>query len=485
MSGLDDEKLMVQLRSLRRQDPPPRQEYVTYLDQSLVKQAQKMKKWQKAGRILSVTGGAAAAVMLALLVALPYGKEEASSVRVEQRIEDVPQQTSNPPVIVQKPPIQSQSGEQGKQHNREQSPVTTQPKTKPKTKPQTQVLPLPQKQVQPKPSAVQSNAPSQSVEQYIQQKLGEMSKQYRLVSNSQEKNVAVFQRVIHNVPFVDSVITVKLESDGKPAGMVIEENLDTEANLALFPNPAKAISKEEAMQKLTASLKQEEVAVFSGYVNALSGEVLDRRFQTIATADGPKLIPIQAKGKQLKASSKEEIPTFLAQELGVHIGQDNRPLATVEHEEYWEYTWKIADSTHFTARLANDSGQLLAYRIKKQTEPANSSQLSQAEAAGIGATKLATYLSTPITHLTVEGAVVEDSAIRLDYTAVTGGGRLDSHRYTVWVDSSSKQVIGMEGNFSESVGASKDDRPSLELVYVWPDINGKRAQAPYLVYQIN
>lgn len=483
MSGLEDEKLMVQLRGLRRKDPPPRQEFVTYLDQTLVKQARQMKQRKKVGRILSMAGGVAATVVLALLVAVPDGKEAqdgTSSVRTEQRAEnapslakekDIPEQRKIPPVAEQRKI--SQVKEQPKQ--KEQS-VITQPQS------------LPKSQALPKTATTASNTPTLSVEQYMKQKLGDKSKQYQLASNHLEKDTAVFQRVINGIPFADSVVKVHLESDGTPAGMVMEENLDAEADLSLFPNPEKAISKEEAVQRLTASLKQEEVATFAGYINALNGEVLDHRFQSVAATGSYSLIPIQAQGKLLMANSDEEIATLIQKEFGVRIGDDNRPLSTEEQESYMEYTWKMTDATYLTARFAKKSGQLLAYRMKTNTESHTSPELSQAEAAQIGAKKLAYYLPRQITQLAMEGAAVEDSAIRLDFIAITQGARAESHKYKVWVDSTSRQVVGMEGNFSEigesSTESNKGNSPSLELLYVWPELNGKRTPAPYLVYQV-
>ncbi|MFS0553629.1 YcdB/YcdC domain-containing protein [Brevibacillus sp. 179-C9.3 HS] len=483
MSGLEDEKLTVQLRGLRRQDPPPRQEFVTYLDQTLVKQARQIKKRQKVSRILSMTGGAAAAVVLALLVAVPDGKEVpdgTSSVRTEQRAEnapslakekEIPEQSNIPPVAEQRKT--SQVKEQPKQ--KEQSIIT-------------KSQPLPKSRTQPKTATTVSNAPTLPVEQYIKQKLGDKSKQYQLASNHQEKDTAVFQRVINGIPFADSVVKVPLESDGRPAGMVIEENLDAATDLSIFPSPAKAISKEEAVQRLTASLKQEEVATFAGYINALSGEVLDRHFQSVAAARSYSLIPIQAQGKLLVASSEEEIASLIQEEFGVRIGGENRPLSTEQHEAYMEYTWKMTDDTYLTARFASKSGQLLAYRMKNKTESDTSAELSQAQAAEIGAKKLASYLPRQITQLAIEGAAVEDSAIRLDFIAITQGARVESHKYKVWVDSTSKQVVGLEGNFSEigesSTESNKGNSPSLELLYVWPEVNGKRTPAPYLVYQV-
>ncbi|MED1799564.1 hypothetical protein [Brevibacillus porteri] len=480
MSGLEDEKLTVQLRGLRRQDPPPRQEFVTYLDQTLVKQARQMKQRKTAGRILSMAGGAAATVVLALLVAVPDGKEApegTSSVRTEQRAEnapslakekDIPEQR-NIPLVAEQRKI-SQVKEQPKQKERS---VITQSQS------------LPKSQTLPKTA---SNTPTLSVEQYMKQKLGDKSTQYQLASNHLEKDTAVFQRVINGIPFADSVVKVHLESDGTPAGMVIEENFDAEADLSLFPNPEKAISKEEAVQRLTASLKQEEVATFAGYINALNGEVLDRRFQSVAATGSYSLIPIQAQGKLLMANSDEEIATLIQKEFGVRIGGDNRPLSTEEHESYMEYTWKMTDATYLTARFAKKSGQLLAYRMKTNTESHTSPELSQAEAAQIGAKKLAYYLPSQITQLAMEGAVVEDSAIRLDFIAITQGARAESHKYKVWVDSTSRQVVGLEGNFSEigesSTESNKGNSPSLELHYVWPELNGKRTPAPYLVYQV-
>ncbi|TQK54142.1 hypothetical protein FB479_107130 [Brevibacillus sp. AG162] len=477
MSGLEDEKLTVQLRGLRRQDPPPRQEFVTYLDQTLVKQARQMKQRKKVGRILSMTGGAAATVVLALLVAVPDGKEApdgTSSVRTEQRAEnapllakekDIPEQR-NIPLVAEQRKI-SQVKEQPKQ--KEQSVIT-------------------QSQSLPKTAITASNTPTLSVEQYMKQKLGDKSKQYQLASNHQEKDTAVFQRVINGIPFADSVVKVHLESDGSPAGMVIEENLDAEADLSIFPNPEKAISKEEAVQRLTASLKQEEVATFAGYINALNGEVLDRRFQSVAATGSYSFIPIQAQGKLLMANSDEEIATLIQKEFGVGIEEVNRPLSTEEHDSYMEYTWKMTDATYLTARFAKKSGQLLAYRMRTNTESHTSSDLSQAEAAQIGAKKLAYYLPRQITQLAMEGSAVEDSAIRLDFIAITQGALAESHKYKVWVDSTSRQVVGLEGNFSEigelSTEPNKGNSPSLELLYVWPELNGKRTPAPYLVYQV-
>ncbi|GEC90171.1 hypothetical protein [Brevibacillus brevis] len=477
MSGLEDEKLTVQLRGLRRQDPPPRQEFVTYLDQTLVKQARQMKQRKKVGRILSMTGGAAATVVLALLVAVPDGKEApdgTSSVRTEQRAEnapllakekDIPEQR-NIPLVAEQRKI-SQVKEQPKQ--KEQSVIT-------------------QSQSLPKTATTASNTPTLSVEQYMKQKLGDKSKQYQLASNHQEKDTAVFQRVINGIPFADSVVKVHLESDGSPAGMVIEENLDAEADLSIFPNPEKAISKEEAVQRLTASLKQEEVATFAGYINALNGEVLDRRFQSVAATGSYSFIPIQAQGKLLMANSDEEIATLIQKEFGVGIEEVNRPLSTEEHDSYMEYTWKMTDATYLTARFAKKSGQLLAYRMRTNTESHTSPDLSQAEAAQIGAKKLAYYLPRQITQLAMEGSAVEDSAIRLDFIAITQGALAESHKYKVWVDSTSRQVVGLEGNFSEigesSTEPNKGNSPSLELLYVWPEFNGKRTPAPYLVYQV-
>ncbi|MBW5469316.1 hypothetical protein GPJ61_15760 [Brevibacillus formosus] len=477
MSGLEDEKLTVQLRGLRRQDPPPRQEFVTYLDQTLLKQARQMKQRKKVGRILSMTGGAAAAVVLALLVAVPDGKEApdgTSSVRTEQRAEnapslakekDIPEQRNIPPVAEQRKISQV----------KEQSVIT-------------QSQSLPKSQALPKTATTASNTPTLSVEQYMKQKLGDKSKQYQLASNHQEKDTAVFQRVINGIPFADSVVKVPLESDGSPAGMVIEENLDAEASLSIFPNPEKAISKEEAVQRLTASLKQEEVATFAGYINALNGEVLDRRFQSVAATGSYSLIPIQAQGKLLMANSDEEIATLIQKEFGVGIEEVNRPLSTEEHDSYMEYTWKMTDATYLTARFAKKSGQLLAYRMRTNTESHTSPELSQAEAAQIGAKKLAYYLPRHITQLAMEGAAVENSAIRLDFIAITQGALAESHKYKVWVDSTSRQVVGLEGNFSEigesSTESNKGNSPSLELLYVWPELNGKRTPAPYLVYQV-
>lgn len=479
MSGLDEEKLSVQLRGLRRQDPPPRQEFVTYLDQTLVKKARQMKKRQKVYRVLSVTGGAAAAVVLALFVAVPVGKESpegTSSIRFEQRSVTVPPSekkgvTRQEPVS-KKQPVKQEEG-QTKQSREQAVESKTQS--------------FANKQAQQKQATSNSNEPALSVEKYMQQKLGDKSKQYRMVSSQQETNTAVFQREINGVPFADSVVKIRLE-DGRPVGMVMEESIHADAELSLFPSPAKAMSKEEALQRLTAILKPEEAEAFSGYINALNGEVLDRHFQSLTAGSGYSLIPIQAQGKPLKASSIEEIASLIQDEFGVHIGGENRPMATVEHKAYMEYTWKIADATYVTARFASPSGQLLTYQMKNQAGSEISPELSQAEAAQIGAEKLESYLPASITQLAMDGAAVEGSAIRLDFTAIAQGVRLDSHPYKVWVDGTSKQVVGMEGNFAEGgkvlTEPIKGNSPSLELLYVWPERNGKRTSVPYLVYQV-
>ncbi|MFC8684079.1 hypothetical protein [Brevibacillus porteri] len=478
MSGLDEEKLSVQLRGLRRHDPPPRQEFVTYLDQTLVKQARQMKKRQKVCHVLSVTGGIAAAVVLALFVAMPVGKESSegtSSIRSEERPVTVP--LSEKKGVTPQEPISKQQPvkrEEGQKQSREQA---VEPKAQS----------FASKQAQQKEATSNNNEPVLSVEKYMQQKLGDKSKQYRMVLSQQETNTAVFQREINGVPFADSVVKVRLAEDGRPAGMVMEESIHAEAELSLFPSPAKAISKEEALQRLTASLTPEEVMTFSGYINALNGEVLDKHFQSLTAGSGYNLIPIQAQGKPLKASSEEEIASLIQHEFGVHIGGENRPLATVEHEAYMEYTWKVADATYLTARFASPSGQLLTYRMKKQTDSETPPELSHGEAAQIGAKKLESYLPTSIKQLAMDGVAVEGSAIRLDFTAIAQGVRVDSHPYKVWVDGTSKQVIGMEGNFVEVKGSAestKNDSPTLELLYVWPERNGKRSSAPYLVYQV-
>ncbi|TKI58960.1 hypothetical protein E8L90_28205 [Brevibacillus antibioticus] len=480
MSGLEDEKLTVQLRGLRRQDPPPRQEFVTYLDQTLVKKARQMKNRQKVYHVLSVPGGVAAAVALALFVAMPVGKESqegTSGIRSEERpvtvsLSEKMGVTPQEPVSKQQP-VKREEG-QTKQ-SREQA---VEPKTQS----------FANKQAQQKEATSNSNGPALSIEKYMQQKLGDKSKQYRMVSSQQETNTAVFQREINGVPFVDSVVKVRLEEDGRPKGMVMEESIHAEAELSLFPSPAKAISKEEALQRLTVNLKPEEAATFSGYINALNGEVLDKHFQSLTAGSGYNLIPIQAQAKPLKASSKEEIASLIQHEFGVHIGGENRPVATLKGETFMEYRWKVADATYLTARFASPSGQLLTYRMKKRTDSETLPELSQAEAAQMGAKKLESYLPTSITQLAMDGAAVEGSAIRLDFTAIAQGVRLDSHPYKVWVDGTSKQVIGMEGDFTEGgkvlTEPIKGNGPRLELIYVWPERNGKRTSAPYLVYQV-
>ncbi|WP_232774080.1 MULTISPECIES: hypothetical protein [Brevibacillus] len=72
--------------------------------------------------------------------------------------------------------------------------------------------------------------------------------------------------------------------------------------------------------------------------------------------------------------------------------------------------------------------------VEKNTESHTSPELSQAEAAQIGVKKLAYYLPRQITQLAMEGAAVEDSAIRLDFIAITHGALVESHKYKVWVE---------------------------------------------------
>lgn len=488
MSGHDDEQLIGQLKQLKHTIPAPRQEFVTYVDQMLANRAKKMKQRNHLKHVATSVGGIAATVTLAVSLASysrtePFQKADFPQQNESQHISAVQPEMSLPifPVKPTPGPLPSEKIDQPKTVGQEQTKTA-----------QTVTTENPDSH-----GAIVGAAAD-----YLQKKLGAERKNYEndAVLDKAQKEVT-FRRLIHGIPVEHNGVTIQLGENGEPAGLTIHESFDPAHDLSLFPQPSNAMTQDNARQVLAKSvLKQPSLRYELPhiYVNALTGELLDGSGQPLNSGDQQKIYQVTAKGKQLIASSADEAADLLKTEFGLALTRENLVYTTNYRDEWIEYIWKLDESTFVTTKWSAQNNHLLSYKVEKQGSTGKQVNVSTGKAEEIALTNLMRYLHKTIKEVHLLQSTSEGTATRFNFACGYEGSPVIDRSYEVWIDNNTGEMVGIEGDFAkemvelqklDSERSSKGEpeflqNHQLELVYVWPERNGKRTDTPYLVYRL-
>lgn len=511
------EELEQQLKRLPELEQSLRPEYIAYLDEKLQKEATAVKRRLRHRRILTHTATAAAVILLGSWVtAMPWQhpSPQASTSPADSNIASLPLDHPQEPAATTHVAEQPKPAEQ----TQTKAQVPTPPANTGVSEAQAN---SPTVNVKEQPPAGQYNdepdkqsPPLRIAQSYLTEMLGDESQQYTINTKQTDlkEGKIVFSRMIHGVPFYNDSYSVGVEHD-TVSYFKFNRLPEKQRNLSQFPPPVDILSEKEALEIIAGTMqpvyrydkngaltKRYELD-FPGYLDAKTGKMLKTPDQPSQIPPHKADIPVESKGKKLKADSVNEVITLLQQEFGVAFdGERGTSPNSISYGKEWgtEYTWAGADNT-ITAQVS-PNGLLTAYHVQETAAETNGSKRAPQEDDVKKAVEfLERYLDKKITALGLLGSGWDDKEISYTFGASIDGVPIAGRTFNVTLDQRG-QVVGMEesrfasknpplsfeATSREAAISQYEKQHKLELVYIWPkkDADDKNASdAPKLVYQ--
>ncbi|MEJ8547891.1 YcdB/YcdC domain-containing protein [Brevibacillus borstelensis] len=472
MSLPDEETIEAYLRRYRETVPAPRAEWVRYGEETLARQARKMKRTEKINRVMTYTLSTSAAVLIGVWVqgivvekanvqpAADHGQRESAAAASDAHLL---------PGIFHSPDAPSHSAaNRGLAPYAERGLVLPQTANEPETGMQKPAAGNVGKS--PERTAYTEELPSsgtgggmlaaaqkpeekrgleKQAEKYLQEKLGEESKQYRFnpARSRLAEGIVSFSRVVDGIPVDENSLVVKINQSSEVVGMEIYPIAQKAFSAASVQRSL--IDQEEAAQKLATTLRlvytagEEPVLRYqplqAGYVDALTGKLA-------ANADqGSSLIPIQSEGKRLRATDAGSAADLLRAEFGVKISAGIEPVRMINDSSF-EYLWEWDGGK--SARIRMDkAGNILSFASRNAVQKAGNKQLGMKEAQQTAIEKLSRYLPAGVEEVEMIGQTEEGQQTLFRFCWVHQGIPVITHSYDVYVDRTSGTVTGMAGPF--------------------------------------
>lgn len=521
MNSFDE--LEKQLKRLSELEESPRPEYVSYLDETLQKEAVVALRRMRQRRIWSRTASVAAVVLLASWVATVQWQQpgqHSSTLPADADVPAIHMSEPKPPAatntVEQQPPVAEEMPVPPVKGKAEDERRAT---NAPTTKPAGEERQTTKQNEKAAPGATSEAPPLQLAQTYLQQMLGEQSNQYRvnLSGSKLKEGEVVFNRMIHGVPFYADNYKVGIDHD-KVSHFTFNSLPEKQRDLSQFPPPNNILSEKQAADLIASTMKpvyriskDGKLSLryelnFPGLLDAKTGAMLSPAGVPSQKEAAPKAIPVTPAGKKLNTTSLETTIALLQKEFGISFDASNSASPSmISHGDATgtEYTWNRAEKT-IKATVSPD-GRLTGYHVIKTNsdpdattaDPDETKRTTRDTDLQTALSHLQRYLDKRITAVELQGASADSTENTYQFGALVDGILVAGRSYSVTLDRSG-QVVGMEEtryspkNPRLSIEAdSREDAISefltaheLELVYIWPkkdDASG--SNGPKLVYQ--
>lgn len=488
MSLPDEEQIEKSLRRYRATVPAPREEWVRYGEEMLARQARKMKRTERITRVMTYSLGTSAAILIGVWVQgavtekanLPstadHGQREESAYAASAPVQ-VPGIFRSPVV----PPYSTNgelssdgekslvlpqtANEQGTGHKLgiEEAGETEEAG---EARAQRERTVHSEEQSAERSAAVTgdglSAADQKSVstsglqrqaERYLQEKLGQESRQYRFnpARSRLAEGIVAFSRVVEGIPAEESSLVVKIDKGSEVVGMEIYPSEQHSFSSGSAQKPM--IDQAEAAQKLATTLRlvyakgEKPVLRYQplqiSYVDALSGKVAAHGSQAAET------IRVQPEAKPLRALDVDSASGLLRDEFGVKIKNGSKPVRMINGSTF-EYLWEWDGGK--SARIRMDKkGNVLSFTTRNAAAKAGNQEIGVEEARRIAIERLARYLPAGVEEIEMISQVQDGQQTLYRFSWVHQGIPVINHSFDVYVDRTSGTIAGMAGPFGEAL----------------------------------
>ncbi|USG64912.1 DUF4901 domain-containing protein [Brevibacillus ruminantium] len=461
MSLPDEEKIEQYLRRYRTTVPVPRTEWVRVGEEQLARQARKVARIERVRKVTAYSVCTASAILLSVWIQggtlqIQTGEDTVTTAERPHIAATIPQPEGLSTIPVQE--VSSGSGQPGEGQLPKEGIAPGENPLFPKSgKGIGKEHPNPAGVVAAAEGTKQGNqnVMVEQAEQYLREKLGEDSKEYRFnpARSRLGEGIVAFSQILHGISLDESSLIVTVDKANQPVGLELHPLGASEPQTPPLTSSKQAlINPADAAQKLADSLRLVYVA---GEKNALRYQPLqvdavDARTGALNANPAVETHAVEPKGKRLYAGDAQGAALLLREEFGLEMQAGLKPFILINGANK-EYVWEW-DGGHTARILLDGEGNLLSFTRKLSAASVSKGHvMGEEEAKRIAVSHLSRYLPAGIEQLASVTVSQDQQQTLFRFYRLHQGIPVVNHVYDVTVDTNRGIVTGLAGPFGKSM----------------------------------